>query len=119
MSNQEEKTSRQLTKDWHLPKHESFKKGLRINAQKWFKENDNPTHSKMAYCLDKHDNWSKNIILYEVADYIKKIRIEKEEQKKFFPLHKYVHHGLSSQALVFNLLGPLIIRNDYSIVRTI
>lgn len=25
-----------------------------------------------------------------------------------FPLHKYIHHGLSSQAMLFNLVGPLI-----------
>jgi hypothetical protein len=31
----------------------------------------------------------------------------------FFPLHKYVHHGLSSQALVFNLIGPMIVSKDF------
>lgn len=108
------KNSRQLAKDWQLPKHESYKKDVRIHAQKWFKENGNNTHSKMSYCLEEHANWNENILLPEVTEYIKKTRIEKEAQKKFFPLHKYVHHGLSSQALVFNLMGPLITRKDFS-----
>ncbi len=34
------------------------------------------------------------------------------KQKKPFPLHKYIHHGLSSQAMLFNLLGEVILKKD-------
>jgi len=27
-------------------------------------------------------------------------------------LHKYLHHGLSSQAMIFNLLGPLSLLHE-------
>ncbi len=108
-----EKNSRQFAKEWPLPKHKSFKRDVQKHAARWFKENGKPTHSKMSYCLEKREDWNENIILPEVVKYINKVKDEKEANNKFFPLHKFVHHGLSSQALVFNLIGPLITRNDY------
>jgi hypothetical protein len=67
----------------------------------------------MSYCLKSLDDWPNNIILDEVAAYIARVKHASEEAGKPFPLHKYVHHGLSSQAMVFNLVGPLITRDDY------
>jgi hypothetical protein len=72
----------------------------------------------MAYCLDAYDNWPSNIILPEVAEYITKCRTE-AKSKNPFPLHKYIHHGLSSQAMVFNLLGPLFEREDFTLISEI
>jgi hypothetical protein len=46
-----------------------------------------------------------------VADYILKEQ-NKHLGQESFPLHKYLYHGLSSQAMAFNLIGPLIVRND-------
>jgi hypothetical protein len=63
------------------------------------------THLRYPYILEKRADWERNIILAEVADYIR-------NQRAGFPLHRYVHHGLSSQAMIFNLVGPLIVRND-------
>lgn len=71
----------------------------------------------MSYCLDRWDNWRRNIILPEVADYILQVKSECERLERPFPLHKYIHHGLSSQALVFNLIGPLVVRNDLGLLR--
>jgi hypothetical protein len=34
-----------------------------------------------------------------------------------FPLHKYLHHGLSSQAMLFNLVGALLVRGDLEPLR--
>ena len=51
--------------------------------------------------------------LYSKSPFIEKIKNECEQKGKPFPLHKYLHHGLSSQAMAFNLIGPLITRNDY------
>jgi hypothetical protein len=118
MAKEKKTSSRQRSKDWgqSLPKHESFKKEVRAHAINWFKINSDHEyllHPKMPYCLETQEEWRKNILLKEVSEYIEQKRKEKEEQNRFFPLHKYVHHGLSSQALVFNLIGPMIVRKDY------
>jgi hypothetical protein len=105
--------SRQLAQKWTFPRHKLFEKELRIAASNWFKNRGYSTHSRMSYCLNNWDDWKKNIILDEVAAYIEKHKEGCERDRKPFPLHKYVHHGLSSQAMEFNLIGPLITRNDF------
>jgi hypothetical protein len=104
--------SRRKAKEWIFPRHKEFENELRISSSKWFSENGFKVHNKMPYCLDKLDNWKNNIVLPEVADYIENFKNQSEKDGKPFPLHKYAHHGLSSQAMVFNLVGPLISRND-------
>lgn len=104
--------SRQRAKEWIYPRHTEFESELRNSSSEWFIKNRFQVHSKMPYCLDSLDNWRNNIILSEVADYIENFKNESEKNNKPFPLHKYAHHGLSSQAMVFNLIGPLITRND-------
>lgn len=86
---------------------------MRQYASDWFAEKHFSTHSKMSYCLKDWSDWKNNIILEEVTSYIEMVKIDCESKGKPFPLHKYVHHGLSSQAMAFNLIGPLITRNDY------
>ena len=65
----------------------------------------------MGYCLARHDLWPMNLICEDVADYIRQEQ-ERHRGEDSFPLHKYLHHGLSSQAMAFNLIGPLIVHND-------
>ena len=65
----------------------------------------------MPYLLARWEDWPNNIILPEVAAYIAKER-ERRSTIKGLPLHKYIHHGLSSQAMLFNLVGPLILPQD-------
>jgi hypothetical protein len=36
--------------------------------------------------------------------------VEQRKGGNNFPLHKYIQHGLNSQALLFNLIGPLLTR---------
>lgn len=103
--------SRRLAQEWAHPRMGEHEKVLRDAAGKWFRDRGLATHPKMPYLLDKWENWDGNIILPEVAKTIVEERKEREG-KKGFPLHKYVHHGLSSQAMLFNLIGPLIVRND-------
>jgi len=106
--------SKQLAKKWPYPRHSEFEKELREAAKKWFSKKGFAVHSKMPYCLDKWVNWKRNIILPEVSIYIENFKTKSESKNKPFPLHKYIHHGLSSQAMVFNLIGALITRNDLS-----
>lgn len=109
-------SSKQRAKNWPTPRHTEFVKTLRKASGKWFNEKNFKVHSKMPYCLDDYENWSKNIILEEVADYIKMRKSVAESSQEPYPLHKYIHHGLSSQAMLFNLTGPLITRNDLSVL---
>ena len=73
-------------------------------------------NARMRYCLKSHDSWPQNIICTDVAEYIRQEH-EQNLGKDSFPLHKYLHHGLSSQAMVFNLEGPLIVRKDLEPLR--
>ena len=68
----------------------------------------------MPFCLAQWDDWRSNIILPEVSEYISARSADAQQREVPFPLHKYLHHGMSSQAMAFNLIGPLITRNDYS-----
>ena len=106
-------SSKELAKTWPYTRHEEFVKPLRDAAAKWFETHNKEIHSRMPYCLAKHELWEHNILCRDVIEYIL------EERENFlgespFILHKYVHHGLSSQAMAFNLLGPLVVRNDFA-----
>lgn len=106
-------SSRSLAQKWPYTRHEEFVKTLRDAAAKWFETHGYEIHSRMPYCLAQHCMWPNNIICDEVVEYICKEQKKHAKQSPFI-LHKYVHHGLSSQAMAFNLLGPLIERNDFA-----
>ncbi|MCT4636574.1 MAG: hypothetical protein N4A72_02605 [Bacteroidales bacterium] len=105
-------SSRRKAQEWIFPRHKEFESELREASTDWFAKKGYKVHSKRPYCLDDLSNWQNNIILTEVADYIYNFKEQSNKEKKPFPLHKYAHHGLSSQAMVFNLIGPLITRDD-------
>lgn len=106
--------SRRLAQAWPFPKYQKFEQQLRQSASDWFVSNGFRTHPKMPYCLSEWSDWKQNIILEEVSTYIEQVKVDCEKDGRPFPLHKYIHHGLSSQAMAFNLVGPLITRNDYA-----
>jgi len=87
-------------------------------ATKWFSMKGLSTLPKYSYSLESFDKWPQNIICADVAEYIQKEN-EQSRGKVYFPLHKYLHHGLSSQAMVFNLVGPLIVRKDFEPLRDV
>lgn len=97
--------SRARTKTWTYPRHLTFKKAIGIVATNWFRMKGFATDQKYSYILNNREDWPNNIILPEVTDFI-------QSQRPTFSLHKYIHHGLSSQAMLFNLVGPLIVRQD-------
>ena len=106
-----EMNSRQLARTWPFKRYKVFERELRDAAVGWFSNKGLATHARMLYCLKSHDSWPQNIICTDVAEYIRQEH-ERNLGKDSFPLHKYLHHGLSSQAMVFNLVGPLIVRKD-------
>jgi hypothetical protein len=105
-------SSKSLAKTWPYPRHRHFQAALRHAAAAWFAARSLPVRPRMPYILARWDDWPQNLILPEVAAYIRQVRAARAEQGQGFPLHKYVHHGLSSQALLFNLIGPLILADD-------
>jgi len=104
--------SRQLARTWPYPRHRRFVAQVRNVATAWFRAQGFDVDRKYAYILADRDDWPNNILLSEVVTYIQTAAETQRSEGRNFPLHKYVHHGLSSQAMLFNLVGPLLVRND-------
>ena len=109
--------SRRLARTWPYPRHVRYQRDLRKIAAAWFEKKGFAVHHKYPFVLQDWNDWPRNIVVPEVADYIKRIRGEREAAGQVFPLHKYIHHGLSSQAMVFNLIGPMIVNGEYAPLR--
>lgn len=105
-------------KAWPYGRRGIFEGELRSAAAEWFAVRGYPVSPHRPYCLADHDDWSKNIIDPEVVSLIRTEIASRRDAAKPFPLHKYVHHGLSSQAMLFNLVGPLIVRRDLAPLET-
>lgn len=97
--------------------YQKYRNQLRDSSARWFAENNKRVQPDRPYMLQSRDDWPDNIILDEVVDYIKRVMREREGSDSGFALHKYVYHGLSSQAMLFNLVGPLIVRDDLQAMR--
>lgn len=97
---------------WPYPRHRNFQKQVREAASKWFLKKGFATDPKYSFILADKDDWPRNIILPEVTQFIREIAEEQRADGNNFPLHKYIHHGLSSQAMLFNLIGPLLLKKD-------
>ena len=104
--------SRQRAKTWPFPKHSVFVKLLRKSTSEWFSQKGFVTRQRTPYILSERAKWQNNIILNEVVQYIVNAKQRCGDKRKPFPLHKYLHHGLSSQAMGFNLVAPLVTRSN-------
>jgi hypothetical protein len=93
--------------------YSDYRKEQKHYAAEWFRAKGYAVHKKYDYILDCYDNWEQNIIVPEVADFIKQLKNDAESNKEPFPLHKYIHNGCSSQAMLFNLLGDIVRNRDY------
>lgn len=105
-------SSRRRAQTWQYPRHQDFERLLQSAAARWFADQGFSVQSKYPYILADLEHWPQNIIVPKVVAYVVAERARRQAKRIGFPLHKYVHHGLSSQALLFNLVGPLIVRND-------
>jgi len=105
-------SSRRNAQTWPYPRHRDFDEKLRKSNAEWFAVHNYSVNPAMPYLLDQWDHWPQNIIIPEVTKYLQEERKRRNEKKQGFPLHKYIHHGLSSQAMLFNLVGPLMVQND-------
>lgn len=89
---------------WPYPRYKDYQRGLRDAASAWFAGKKAPVQKNCSYILEGKKSWKNNIILDEVYKYI----IDHDVR----PLHSWIHHGLSSQAMLFNLVGPLMARHE-------
>jgi len=105
-------SSRSLARTWPYPRHRHFEANMRATAKGWFETKGCEVSKRKPYLLSKRENWKENIILPEVASFIDDAAESQSKLRRNFPLHKYIHHGLSSQAMLFNLLGPMIVKED-------
>jgi len=103
------------TNTWPFPHGKEWETDLQGVLAQYFKSKKSkdprfPISSRYSYILAKHSDWHKNIILDRVAQYF-----DREIAERHFALHKWIHHGLSSQAFLFNLLGPLVVDKKWHI----
>jgi hypothetical protein len=104
--------SRGRAKSWPYPRRARFERELRRAAAAWFAGHGFAQHTRYPFCLASREQWPRNIIDADVVRYVQNEMADREAQGKGFPLHDWIHHGLSSQAMLFNLIGPLIVRGD-------
>lgn len=97
------------SKEKIAPRRSEWLRVLRAQVADYFASKGLSVTRKYPYILaGGRDSWPQNVIDPEVVRFIERIRDERLANNKGFPLHKYVHHGLSSQAMLFNLLGPVL-----------
>ena len=91
-------------------------RGLRSQLAAYFAARGLPVSHRYGYILADRDDWRENIIEPRVADFVTRLQTNRQSQGRPFPLHRWIHHGLSSQALLFNLLGPIIVNCQWDVV---
>ena len=99
-------------------KRNEFVKRLQKQTANYFQSQELLT-AGCGYILDKYENWGKNIIQDNVRKFIVNEKEKAKNEKRPFALHKYLHHGLSSQACFFNLLGPIVVSRDFGLMKEI
>ena len=114
-----ETSSRSRARSWPYPRRETFVSELQRHTASYFRSRGLATQKRYPFILDTWHNWPANIILSEVAEYVIREKERRLKEGIGFPLHNYLHHGLSSQAMLLNLVGPLIVRNDYEPIRQV
>ncbi len=111
-------SGRNRATSWPYPRPR-IESELRGRAAAFFRARGYPVRKKYPFILADWEQWPSNIILGNVAAYIRRERERRAEQGSGFPLHHYLHHGLSSQAMLFNLVGPLVLENDFEPIRSV
>ncbi len=92
---------------------------LRRQVASYFARKGLPVQPRRPYMLDRHVSWPANIILERVARFVEQEIERRKGLKQHFALHSFVYHGLSSQALLWNLLGPLIVDERWDMLTQI
>lgn len=110
-------TGRRAAGQWPYARHRDYQKKLQQVAAAWLKSKNVNAGQKYSYILADRGGWRDNVILPEVVDYLVAEQRRRATQGEAFAFQKYIHHGLSSQAMLCNLAGPLIVRKDLEPLR--
>jgi len=84
-------------------KNDELKHIIGQGAAEWFKQHNCRIRADLPYCLDSSEPWERSLIAPAVADLIDESRI-----------HRRFRSGLSSQAMLLNLVGPLLLKGDFT-----
>ena len=63
---------------------------------------------RQDYILKDRDAWEHNLVDPGLRAWLIDLQQKRQASRGTFPIHKWIHHGLSSQALLVNLLGPAL-----------
>ncbi len=85
-----------------------YRRKMERAAAAWFKGRGLPVQQRRAYILREWKDWPNNLIDPALAVVVQREKQRRRSLNEGFPLHKYLHHGLSSQAMLFNLVLPLL-----------
>jgi hypothetical protein len=88
-----------------------YRRRMERAASAHFAERGARVSPKASYILESLDVWHENLVRPELARLVTDERARRSGVESF-PLHKYAHHGLSSQAMLFNLVLPLFEADD-------
>jgi len=89
--------------------YRKYRDKVEATASKWFSDTGKFVAPKKPYILARHEDWEQNLIDPRIYALVEKVR----------PRHTYVHHGLSSQVLCFNLFGALLLRKSLDSLKDI
>jgi len=105
------------TNAWPFPHGKQWEEDLKRQLTKYFKDKEKPVLARQPYIIKKRfdSDWHENVILERVWQYIEEQKKQRHEKNLSFALHRWIHHGLSSQAFLFNLLGPLVVDKQWHI----
>jgi len=94
----------------------NWQQDLARNLARYYRDKGYAASLRYPWVLARRADWHKNIIVPEVWRYIEKQRRERRKKRVSMALLRWLHHGFSSQAFLFNLLGPLIIDEQWQIL---
>lgn len=99
------------TKPYHS--HAAFVQAVRQSAADYFAAHGLAVRDDHSYVLADSAAWHANVLLPEVRAYIDaEVEAGRTGRRSRFALNGQKHYGTSSQALLFNLVAPLIVRGD-------
>ncbi len=98
--------------------HAAFLQAVRQATAAHFAARGLATREDHPHVLANSGAWRENLLLPQVRAYIDaEVEAGKSGRRSRFALNGQKHYGTSSQALLFNLVGPLIARGDLEPLR--
>ncbi len=98
---------------WKRPvRFQAYRRRLEGAAARYFAERGLPVRARAPWILADAERWADNLIDPAWAGLVAAEQARHAAAGEGFPLHRHAHHGLSSQAMLFNLVLPLLAADD-------